>query len=144
MFGSKLSGALTCNPSIAEGVLGSAERGGYQGDQDPPKNPLQRLSTRRVYVVTRTLDAKLDPIRPAIAVPTERRRADLVGNDLITQVNQIAANRISSGPFGRLPPAASKCRSQGRLAVHLGTLDARRREPHVCVVTGAPRRRLAG
>lgn len=31
--------------------------------------PLQRLSTRAVYVVTRRLDAKLDPTRLAIAVP---------------------------------------------------------------------------
>jgi hypothetical protein len=31
--------------------------------------PLQRLSTSKVYVVTRRLDAQLDPIRLAIAVP---------------------------------------------------------------------------
>jgi hypothetical protein len=31
--------------------------------------PLQRLSTGKVYVVTRRLDAQLDPTRLAIAVP---------------------------------------------------------------------------
>jgi hypothetical protein len=31
--------------------------------------PLQRLSTRKVYVVIRRLDAQLDPARLAIAVP---------------------------------------------------------------------------
>ncbi|WP_156744885.1 hypothetical protein [Mycobacterium sp. E2238] len=31
--------------------------------------PLQRLSTRKVYVVTRRLDALLDPTRSAIALP---------------------------------------------------------------------------
>jgi hypothetical protein len=31
--------------------------------------PLQRLSTREVYVVTRRLDAQLDLTRSAIAVP---------------------------------------------------------------------------
>jgi hypothetical protein len=31
---------------------------------------LQRLSTSKVYVVTRRLDAQLDPIRLAIAVPS--------------------------------------------------------------------------
>jgi hypothetical protein len=35
--------------------------------RDP--EPLQRLSTRKVYVVTRSLDAQLDPTRLAIAVP---------------------------------------------------------------------------
>jgi hypothetical protein len=62
MFGSK---AFTYIPSVTEGVLDSAERGGYR--QDP--EPLQRLSTRKVYVVTRRLDAQLDPTRMVIAVP---------------------------------------------------------------------------
>lgn len=31
--------------------------------------PLQRLSTRKVYVVTRRLDALLDPTRSASALP---------------------------------------------------------------------------
>jgi hypothetical protein len=31
---------------------------------------LQRLSTRKVYVVTRRLDAQLDPTRLTIAVPS--------------------------------------------------------------------------
>jgi len=34
--------------------------------EDP--EPLQRLSTRKVYVVTRRLDAQLDPTRLALAV----------------------------------------------------------------------------
>jgi hypothetical protein len=36
--------------------------------KDP--EPLQRLSTRKVYVVTRRLDAQLDPTRLTIAVPS--------------------------------------------------------------------------
>jgi len=32
-------------------------------------DPLQRLSTRKVYVVTQRLDAQLDRTRSAIAVP---------------------------------------------------------------------------
>ena len=50
MFASRrlFSGALNLIPSTAEGVLNSAERGGFRGDQ----NPLQRLSTRKVYDVT--------------------------------------------------------------------------------------------
>ena len=39
--------------------------------KDP--QPLQRLSTRKVYVVTRRLDAQLDPTRLAIAVPLSAR-----------------------------------------------------------------------
>jgi hypothetical protein len=35
--------------------------------KDP--EPLQRLSTKKVYVVTRRSDAQLDPTRFAIAVP---------------------------------------------------------------------------
>jgi hypothetical protein len=58
--------------------------------------PLQRLSTRKVYVVTRRLDAQLDQTRPATAVPPERRLADLVGNVIVTKVNQFAAEAISS------------------------------------------------
>jgi hypothetical protein len=61
-FGSQ---ALTSVPSVAEGVLNSAERGGYRSDPDP----LQRLSTTKVYVVTRRLDAQLNPTRLTIAVP---------------------------------------------------------------------------
>jgi hypothetical protein len=36
--------------------------------------PLQRLSTWKVYVVTRRLDAQLDSTRPVKALPNERRR----------------------------------------------------------------------
>ncbi|WP_156746796.1 hypothetical protein [Mycobacterium sp. E2733] len=35
--------------------------------------PLQRLSTRKVYVVTRRLDAQLDMIRLAFALPVSTR-----------------------------------------------------------------------
>jgi hypothetical protein len=35
--------------------------------------PLQRLSTVKVYVVTRRLDAQLDPTRATIAVPLSAR-----------------------------------------------------------------------
>ena len=35
--------------------------------------PLQRLSTRKVYVVTRRLDAELDLTRLAIPVPLSAR-----------------------------------------------------------------------
>jgi hypothetical protein len=41
------------SPYVAEGVLNSAERGGYQEGPRPPVCPLQRLSTKQVYVVTR-------------------------------------------------------------------------------------------
>jgi hypothetical protein len=62
MFGAKfVSKAVTHIPSVAEGVLDFAERGGYRGEPEP----LQRLSTRKVYVVTRRLDAQLDPTRSA-------------------------------------------------------------------------------
>jgi hypothetical protein len=47
--------------------------------------PLQRLSTRKVYVVTRRLDAQLDPTRIANAVPSERQLTDLVGNAVVRQ-----------------------------------------------------------
>src|ERR1700710_2767840 len=72
MLGAKAfeSTAFTYVPSITEGVLASAERGGYQGGPRPPKYPLQRLSTRQVYVVTRRPDAQLDSIRLTIAVPS--------------------------------------------------------------------------
>jgi hypothetical protein len=60
--------------------------------RDP--EPLQRLSTRKVYVVTRRLDAQLDPTRLAIAGSPERKLAGLVGNVLVLMVNQIAAERI--------------------------------------------------
>jgi len=38
-------------------------------DTGKEPEPLQRLSTRKVYVVTRSLDAQLDPIRVATALP---------------------------------------------------------------------------
>jgi hypothetical protein len=103
MLGARVSdsAAFTYVPSVAEGVLASAERGGYQGGPGPPKCPLQRLSTRRVYVVTRRQDAQLDPTRLAIAVPFERQLADLVGMSLVIKINEIAAERISSRPRWR-------------------------------------------
>jgi hypothetical protein len=39
-------------------------------DSGSQPDPLQRLSTRKVYVVTRRLDAQLNPTRLAIAVPS--------------------------------------------------------------------------
>ncbi|WP_165691602.1 hypothetical protein [Mycobacterium numidiamassiliense] len=38
-------------------------------DTGTDPEPLQRLSTRKSYVVTRRLDAQLDPTRLAIVVP---------------------------------------------------------------------------
>jgi hypothetical protein len=58
--------------------------------RDP--EPLQRLSTRKVYVVTRRLDAQLDPTPHGDRGARERQLADLVGNVVVTKVNQIAAN----------------------------------------------------
>jgi hypothetical protein len=40
---------------------------------------LQRLSTRQVYVVTRRLDAQLDPTRLAIALPVSASSRILSG-----------------------------------------------------------------
>src|ERR1700742_3652107 len=48
MFGSKISGsgAFTCTPSVAEGVLNSAERGGYrQGPETRCNDPRPEKST---------------------------------------------------------------------------------------------------
>jgi hypothetical protein len=64
--------------------------------KDP--DPLQRLSTRKVYVVTRRPDAQLDPTRLAIAVPLSASSRIFVGNVVVTNVNEIAAERISSRP----------------------------------------------
>jgi hypothetical protein len=79
---------------------------------DAGKNPepLQRLSTRKVYVVTRRLDAQLDVTRLAIGA-LERQLADLVGNVVVTKVNQIAAERISSRPRRRRLLKSSRLRS---------------------------------
>jgi len=52
-------------------------------------DPLQRLSTRKVYVVTRSTFGR----------PTHRRDrqlADPVGDMIVTKVNEIAAGRISA------------------------------------------------
>ncbi|HXO10908.1 MAG TPA: hypothetical protein VN871_00925 [Mycobacterium sp.] len=54
-------------------------------DTGSDPEPLQRLSTRKVYVVTRRLDAQLDPTRFAIAMPSDRQFTDLVGNAVVTQ-----------------------------------------------------------
>jgi hypothetical protein len=67
--------------------------------RDP--EPLQRLSTTKVYVVTRRLDAQLGPDPLGDRDALERQLADLVGNVVVTKVNQIAAERISSRPRRR-------------------------------------------
>src|SRR6185312_4781462 len=87
MFGSGLnsgSEAFTYVPSVAEGVLDSAERGGYQGPRPPiaVATPLDQKSLRRHPTSGR-------PARPGPL-------ADLVGNVVVTKVNEFAAERISS------------------------------------------------
>src|SRR5689334_22839672 len=64
IFGSE---EVTYIPSVAEGVLGSAERGGYRGET--PRQPLQRLSTRRVYVVVPSTSGTADASRPQVPLP---------------------------------------------------------------------------
>jgi hypothetical protein len=53
-------------------------------DTGSDPEPLQRLSTRKVYVVTRRLDAQLDPTRVAIAA-LEHHLVDLVGDVVPTR-----------------------------------------------------------
>jgi hypothetical protein len=45
-------------------------------DTGSDPEPLQRLSTREVYVVTRRLDARLDPPRPARQCPIYQGKPD--------------------------------------------------------------------
>jgi hypothetical protein len=103
------SEAFTYVPSVAEGVLlvnnvDSAERGGYRREPEP----LQRLSTREVYVVTRSTSGR----------PTHRRDRQFANTsgEVLTKVNQFAAERISPCPrrrpwckSSRGRPAAGDC-----------------------------------
>ena len=77
--------------------------------RDP--EPLQRLSTRQVYVVTRRLDALLDLTPLSDRGALERQLADLVGNVVVTKINQIAAERISPRPRRRRLLKSSRLRS---------------------------------
>src|ERR1700739_4593431 len=91
MFGSK---AFTCVPSLAEGVLDSAERGGYRQRPGTVATPLDQKSLRCHPTFGRP--ARPDPLGDRGA--PARRLADLVGSVIVTKVNQIAAERISSRP----------------------------------------------
>src|SRR6185312_2351295 len=87
MFGSGLnsgSEAFTYVPSVAEGVLDSAERGGYQGGRPPQiavATPLDQKSLRRHPTSGRP--ARPDPLGDRNAL--ERQFADLVGNVVVTK-----------------------------------------------------------
>src|ERR1700683_4830396 len=94
MFGSK---AFTCVPSVTEGVLGSAERGGYRQGPGTAATPLDQKSSRRHPTSGRP--ARPDPLGDRGAL--ERRLADLVGNLAVTEINQIGAGRISFRPRAR-------------------------------------------
>src|SRR5215217_3157641 len=83
MFGSK---ALTCVPSLTEGVLDSAERGGYRQGPGSVATPLD--GAKSTSSPDRRVDAQL--------VAPERQRADLIGDVVVTKVNPLAAERISS------------------------------------------------
>jgi hypothetical protein len=52
------TGAFTCAPSSAEGVLNSAERGGYQGALAPRIAVATPLDLEKVYVVTRSASGR--------------------------------------------------------------------------------------
>jgi hypothetical protein len=94
MLGSKMSGsgALTNSPSVSEGVLDSAERGGYRQRPGTVATPLDQKSLR--CHVKSGRPARPDPRGDRAAV--ERQLADLVGNVVITKGNESAAERISS------------------------------------------------
>jgi hypothetical protein len=109
MFGSKVSGsaAFTNSPSLAEGVLDSAERGGYRRRSGTVATPLDQKSLR--CHPTSGRPARPDPRGDRYAV--ERQLADLVGNVVIAKVNEIAAERISSPakwPLLYAPRASSR------------------------------------
>src|SRR5271166_155900 len=109
MFGSKISGsgAVTYVPSVAEGVLNSAERGGYRRGPGTVATPLDQKSLRRHPTSGRP--AGPDPLGDRGAL--ERQVADLVGTVVVTQVNQIAAERISSRPRRHWLLKSSRLRS---------------------------------
>src|SRR5580693_9395549 len=82
MFGSKvLASALTYVPSLAEGVLDSAERGGYRQEPGTVATPLDQKSLRRHPTSGRP--ARPDPVGDRGAL--ERQLADLVGNVVVRQ-----------------------------------------------------------
>src|ERR1700742_4605568 len=95
MFGTKVSdsatfdsGAFTSNPSVAEGVLNSAERGGYQAGprtrQIAVATPLDQKSLRRHPTSGRP--ARRGPL--GVCGALERQPADLVGIVVLSKVNQ--------------------------------------------------------
>src|SRR5579859_5685721 len=91
MCGSKAgSGTFTCNPSVAEGVLDFAERGGYRRATGTVATPLDGEKSTS----SPTLDALRDPTRPAGRGALERRLADRVGNVAVTKGNQVVAEHI--------------------------------------------------
>src|SRR5580693_3666287 len=104
MFGSK---AFTYIPSVTEGVLDSAERGGYRQGPGTVATPLDQKSLRRHPTSGRP--ARPDPLGDRGAL--ERQLADLVGNVVVTEANQIAAERISSRPRRRRLLKSSRLRS---------------------------------
>src|ERR1700730_14617588 len=94
MFGSQ---AFTYIPSLAEGVLDSAERGGYRQGTGTVATPLDQKSLRRHPTSGRP--ARPDPLGDRGA--RERQLPDLVGNIVVIKVNHIAAGRISPRPRRR-------------------------------------------
>src|SRR5271163_1423700 len=94
MFGSQ---AFTYIPSVAEGVLNSAERGGYRQGPGTVATPLDQKSLRRHPKSGRP--ARPNPLGDRGAL--EHQLADLVGNVVVANLNQIAAERISSRPRRR-------------------------------------------
>src|SRR5271154_4686187 len=99
MFGAKVfdSTAFTYAPSVTEGVLDSAERGGYRQGPGTVATPLDQKSLRRHPTSGRP--ARPDPLGDRGAL--ERQLADPVGNVVVSKENQIAAERISSRPRRR-------------------------------------------
>src|SRR3984957_10969065 len=93
MFGSK---AFTYVPSLAEGVLDSAERGGYRHGPENRCNasrPEKSTSSPDVWTPSST--------RLGDRGARERRLVGLVGNVELPKPNQIAAEHISSRPRRR-------------------------------------------
>src|SRR5437588_1808573 len=113
MFGTKVSdagaftGAFTYVPSVVEGVLDSAERGGYRQGTGTVATPLDRKSLRRHPTSGRP--ARPDPLGDRFAL--ERQLADLVGTVIVINVNEFAAERISSRPRGRRSLKSSNVKS---------------------------------
>src|ERR1700751_6316613 len=83
MFGSK---AFTYVPSVAEGVLDSAERGGYRQGPGTVATPLDQKSLRRHPTSGRP--ARPDPLDDRGAL--ERRLPDLFGHVVMHLVYHIS------------------------------------------------------